>query len=135
MEQEKALVVPTVTELKIPTTKLNFMQEKKYREWGFKTLEEIESLALEVENEERNRYIDENKEKIIAETVQKHKKFAAIHQFVLGKRVEMRQLEAITKRNLEKLQFNMDQIGGQMEKAIVNMRRKVKAKHSEVFSE
>jgi len=59
MEQEKALVVPTVTELKIPTTKLNFMQEKKYREWGFKTLEEIESLALEVENEERNRYIDE----------------------------------------------------------------------------
>jgi hypothetical protein len=56
-----------VTDLNIPSTKLNFMQEKKYREYGNHVLNEIGDMMQKIQDKEHELFVAENKEKIIKE--------------------------------------------------------------------
>jgi len=61
-----------VTELNIPSTKLNFMQEKKYREYGYQVLNEIGEMMTKIQEEEHKRFVAENKQKIIQDIAAKN---------------------------------------------------------------
>jgi len=54
-----------LTELKIPSTKLSFMQEKKYKEYAVKVLNDIGEKMAKIQTQEQVDFLEENREKII----------------------------------------------------------------------
>jgi len=64
-ESAVALISIQPGEIEIPTTKLGFKQQEMYRDYGHKTIAEIESMAQKIQGVNEKKYLEEHRGDLI----------------------------------------------------------------------
>lgn len=102
-------------EIEIPTTKLGFKQQEMYRDYGHKTIEEIEEMARKMQAVEEKKYLEEHRQEIISsimkDAIAHERKFEKIAQVVR----ECEDLEFQKNAEIQKINKQMGALKGKIE--------------------
>jgi len=113
------VVVPEIGELVMPTTKLNYIQEKKYRDWAMKTISEIEESSLAIETQKAQEYIKQNKAAYVEKVLSKHKDWVAVFKMFNTNAAEIRDLQTESRKQIDKLQRQIDELNEKKRSVLV----------------
>ncbi len=119
------LIVPDVVEVNIPSTKLNIIQQKQYREYGFKVLSQIESQIGSIQDKEMEDFRKENREKIIERILGQNPKIAKIVDELNANRVEIDDLEKKRKREIDDADKQIKELRNRKNKIIADYNEKI----------
>lgn len=119
------LIVPDVVEVNIPSTKLNIVQQKQYREYGFKVLSQIESQIGSIQDKEMEDFRKENREKIIERTLGQNPNIAKIVDKLNVVRIEIDKLQNERTKDIDETDKQIKELRNKRIKEIAGYNEKI----------
>ncbi|MHB9071783.1 MAG: hypothetical protein ACYC54_15595 [Sedimentisphaerales bacterium] len=124
------LIVPNVAEVIIPSTKLNTVQQKQYREYGFKVLAQIEGQIGEIQAKEMDDFRKENKEKIVEKILGQNPKIAQTVMELNERRSEIEELQKKRTKDIDETDKLIKELENRRNKVIADYNEKISSAFS-----
>lgn len=119
------LIVLDVVEVNIPSKKLNTIQQKQYREYGFKVLAQIEEQISSIQDKEMDDFRKKNKEKIIEKILKQNPKIAKTVTEINEKRIEIEELQKQRTKDIDETDKQIKELRNKKNKIIADCNDKI----------
>jgi hypothetical protein len=119
------LIVPDVVEVNIPSKKLNIVQQKQYREYGFKVLSQIEDQISSIQGKEIDDFRKDNKEKIVNRILKQNPKIEKTVTELNQKRIEISSSQEHRKKDIDSIDKQIKELSNKKKKIIADYNDKI----------
>jgi len=124
------LIVPNVAEVIIPSSKLNTVQQKQYKEYGFKVLDRIKGQISDIQAKEMDDFRKENKEKIVEKILGQNPKIAKTVMELDERRTEIDELQKKRTKDIDETDKQIKELQNRRNKVIAGYNDKISSAFS-----
>ena len=123
---ENEIVCVDVREVTIPTEKLNTVQQKQYKEYGLRTLNEIEDMTRKLMETEFQEFKEKNEAKLWEDLERKNPKIANLLAAYNTKRAGYEKLVEARRKEVEQVNVEIEKLKSKKETILSGYTKKAK---------